>query len=77
MPILGHGDAQRLHHLAERSRSSARSMARGEVPRILTPASASSRAMFSGVWPAELHDHALGLFLLVDAQHVLDVSGSK
>ena len=37
--------------LRKRSRSSARSIVSGEVPRILTPASASSPAMFSGVWP--------------------------
>jgi len=34
-----------------RSRSSARSMASGEVPRIGTPASSSGWASFSGVWP--------------------------
>ena len=35
----------------KRSRSSARSMASGEVPRIGTPASSSALASFSGVWP--------------------------
>ena len=35
----------------KRSRSSARSMASGEVPRIGTPASSSGSASFSGVWP--------------------------
>jgi len=34
-----------------RSRSSARSIASGEVPRIGTPASSSGRASFSGVCP--------------------------
>src|SRR5947208_13190644 len=35
----------------KRSRSSARSMASGEVPRIGTSASSSARASFNGVWP--------------------------
>ena len=35
----------------KRSRSSARSMASGEVPRIGMPAASSAAASFSGVWP--------------------------
>jgi hypothetical protein len=41
------------------------------VPMIGTPAAASSRASLSGV-AAVLHDHAEGLFLVDDLEHVLE-----
>ena len=57
-PLRGDGRAvgrlaqpQLVQQLRKRSRSSARSMASGEVPRIGMPAASSARASFSGVWP--------------------------
>ena len=56
--------------LRKRSRSSARSMTLTGVPRMRTPAAASSPAMFSGVWPPNCTMTPSRLLLLVNAQHV-------
>ena len=42
---------------ANRSRSSARSIESGDVPRIVTPAACSASASFSGVWPPNCTRH--------------------
>ena len=51
MPFFGCFRCSLSRRRLKRSRSSARSMASGEVPRIGTPASSSGRASLSGVWP--------------------------
>ena len=76
MPFAGCLRLSRCTSAANRSRSSARSILSGEVPRIGTPSSCNSSASLSGVWPPELDDHAqqLAPFLLAadDLEHVLD-----
>ena len=72
MPDSGMGMPSFCMILRKRSRSSARSMVSGVVPRICTPASASSRGDVERRLAAELDDHPLGLLLLVDAEHILD-----
>ena len=52
-------------------RSSARWIDSTGVPSSGTPASARPWASLSGVWPAELHDHALRPLQLDHGQHVL------
>ena len=51
MALTGWAMPSRCSSCWNRSRSSARSMASGVVPRIGTPASSSGWASFSGVWP--------------------------
>ena len=51
MPFSGWRSFSFLSSLEKRSRSSARSMASGVVPRIGTPAFSSASASFSGVCP--------------------------
>ncbi len=51
MPFFGCFSRNLSSTRLKRSRSSARSMASGEVPRIGTSAASSARASFSGVWP--------------------------
>ena len=51
MPLSGCLMSSRVSSALKRSRSSARSMASGEVPRIGTPAASSGFASLSGVWP--------------------------
>ena len=51
MPLCGCLSLSRSISALKRSRSSARSMASGEVPRIGTLAFSSGSASLSGVWP--------------------------
>ena len=51
MPLFGWRSLSRSSSCLKRSRSSARSMASGEVPRIGTLACSSGSASLSGVWP--------------------------
>ena len=51
MPASGWGMFNSCMTRRNWSRSSAKSMVAGEVPRIFTPASASSPAILRGVWP--------------------------
>ncbi len=51
MPLAAWGMPRSQSSLAKRSRSSARSIESGEVPRILTPASCSGSDSLSGVCP--------------------------
>jgi hypothetical protein len=51
MPFLGWRMPSLSSSFEKRSRSSARSIMSGEVPRIGMPASSSAAASFSGVWP--------------------------
>ena len=74
-------DAELPQQLAKRSRSSARSMASGDVPRICTPASCSASARFSGVWPPNCTTHATSrrpdFSRSITASTSSSVSGSK
>ena len=45
-------------------------MASGLVPRMGTPARNSGTARFSGVWPPNVDDHAVGPFLFHNVHHV-------
>ena len=56
----------------KRSRSSARSIASGEVPRIGTPASRQRHRELQRGLAAELHDDAGGLLALDNRHHVLE-----
>ena len=57
---------------SKRSRSSARSIASAEVPRIGTPARCERHGELERRLAAELHDHAVGLLRSHDVQHVLE-----
>ena len=60
-----------------RSRSSARSMASGEVPRMVTPSFHRLRARFSGVWPPNCTITPTGLSVLTTCSTSSNVRGSK
>ena len=72
MPDSGCGMPSRRMAWRKRSRSSARSIMSGEVPRIFTPGRGQLGRQVQRRLAAELHDHPQRLLLLVDAQHVLD-----
>ena len=76
MPFLGCFRPSRLTSSWNRSRSSARSMASGEVPRIGMPSASQRVGELQRGLAAELHDHAVQrAVLLLDAQdlhHVLE-----
>ena len=69
-PCGGAGISSSCRICANFPRSSARSIASGEVPRIAKPSSWRIRASFSGVCPPELGDHAHRPFGVADREHV-------
>ena len=58
VPLAACGMPSSHSSLEKRSRSSARSIESGDVPRILTPAACSGSASLSGVWPPYCTTHA-------------------
>ena len=75
MPFFGCRRSSRCRSFWKRSRSSARSIMSGEVPRIGMPAFSSASASFSGVWPPNCtmtpRSSPAGLLGAQDLQHVL------
>jgi hypothetical protein len=75
MPFFGCFRSSLFSSFWKRSRSSARSIMSGEVPRIGMPAFSSASASFSGVWPPNWTmtpcKRAGGLLGAQDLQHVL------
>jgi len=57
LPLFGCVMLSSRRNSAKRSRSSARSIESGDVPRILTSARCSASASFSGVWPPNCTRH--------------------
>ena len=70
MPLSGCLMPSRLSSAEKRSRSSARSMLSGDVPIIFTPARSSGNRQFERRLPAELNDHAIGIFPIDDVQNL-------
>ena len=75
MPFLGCLSLRVFTRSWNRSRSSARSIASGVVPKIGMPASSSALASLRGVLPTELHNHAMQRAVLLlnpqDFHHML------
>ena len=75
MPFFGCRRSRRCRSFWKRSRSSARSIMSGDVPRIGMPAFSSASASFSGVWPPNCtmtpRSSPVGLLGAQDLQHVL------
>jgi hypothetical protein len=65
------------HTRSNRSRSSARSIASTEVPRMFTPAASSPAARFSGVWPPNCTITPRGCSRWTISRTSSRVSGSK
>ena len=72
MPLFGCLIPSRLINSENRSRSSARSMLSGEVPMIGTPARLQRQRELERSLPAELNDHAVGLFPIDDIHHFFE-----
>src|ERR671921_1835615 len=77
VPNLGCGMPRSARSLPNLERSSARSMASGEVPRIRTPASSSSCASFRGLWPPNCKMTPSGSSRFITSSTCSAVSGSK
>ncbi len=69
--VLGLAELEASTISWNRLRSSARSIASGEVPMIGTPAFSSPRARFSGVWPPNWTITPSGFSAFHDVEHVL------
>ncbi len=72
VPLAGQGIASSSSSLPNSLRSSARSIFSGSVPMIGTPSALQRQRQVERRLPAELHDHAVGLFGVADVEHVLE-----
>ena len=72
MPAGGRSSPSCSSSASKRSRSSARSIASGDVPRIGTPARSSGTASLSGVWPPNCTITPSGFSVRDDLEHVLE-----
>jgi hypothetical protein len=77
MPFRGRRSSSFASTSSKRSRSSARSIESGVVPRIGTPARSSGTARRSGVWPPNCTMTPSGFSRPISASVSSSVSGSK